>query len=95
MIQYKCKYLDLLRNCFFLGLTILSNFTNALDCVSIKNQEFKVRPEIINVNSNTPTFYPFSIKINKCRGNCNNINHPYAKIRVPDAIKDLNGNVSI
>ena len=70
----------------------LSN-VNPLECISIKNQECKVRPEIINVNSNNPIFYPFSIKINKCSGNCNNINNPYAKICVPDVIKDLNVNV--
>ena len=35
-------------------------------------------------------FYPFSIKVNKCNGNCNNINDPYARICVPDVIKDLN-----
>ena len=35
-------------------------------------------------------FYPFSIKVNKCSGNCNNINDPYAKICVPDTVKDLN-----
>ena len=56
----------------------------------MKNQEHKVRPEIINVNCRDPIFYPFSIKINKCSGNCNNINNPYAKICVPDAIKNLN-----
>ena len=31
----------------------------------MKNQECKVRPEIINVNSNEPIFYPFSIKTSK------------------------------
>ena len=56
----------------------------------MKNQECKVRPEIINVNSKNPIFYPFSIKINKCGGNCNNINNPYVKICVPDIIKNLN-----
>ena len=56
----------------------------------MKNQECKVRPEIINVNSNESVFYPFSIKSNKCSGSCNNINDPYAKICVPDIIKDLN-----
>ena len=56
----------------------------------MKNQECKIRPEIININSNSPIFYPFSIKINKCSGSCNNINNPYAKICVPDVIKDLN-----
>ena len=56
----------------------------------MKNQECKTRPQIINVNSNNPIFYPFSIKINKCSGNCNNINSPYAEICVLDVIKDLN-----
>ena len=56
----------------------------------MKNQEWKVRPEIINVNSNEPIFYPFSIKTSKCSGSCNNINNPYAKICVPDVIEDLN-----
>ena len=35
-------------------------------------------------------FYPLRVKINKCSGNCNNINDPYARICVPDVIKDLN-----
>ena len=56
----------------------------------MKNQEWRVRPEIINVNSNEPMFYPFSIKTSKRSGSCNNINNPYAKICVPDVIKDLN-----
>ena len=47
---------------------------NSLECVSIKNQECKVRLEIVNVNSNEPIFYPFSIQTSKCSGSCNNIN---------------------
>ena len=61
-----------------------------LSCISMNNQPCKPRPEIINVNSNEPIFYPFSIKTNKCSGNCNNINGTYAKICVPDVLKDLN-----
>ena len=82
---------------FFTVLTILSNFTNAiplnattLSCISMSKQECKARPEKINVNSNNPIFYPFSVKTSKCSGNCNNINDPYAKICVPDVVKDLN-----
>ena len=63
---------------------------NLLECISIKNKECKVRPEIININSNNPIFFPFSIKVNKCSGNCNSINDPYARICVPDIIKNLN-----
>ena len=46
----------------------------------MKNQECKVKPKIINVNSNEPVFYPFIIKTSQCRASCNNINDPYAKI---------------
>ena len=67
---------------------------NSLECVSMKNQECKVRPEIININSNNPIFYPFSVKTNKCSGNCNNISDPYVKICVPDVVKNLNVKVS-
>ena len=58
-------------------------------CISMNNQECKIRPEIINVNSDEPVFYPFSIKANKCDGSCNNINDPYAKMCVPDIVKNL------
>ena len=34
-------------------------------------------------------FYPFSIKVNKSSGNCNDINDPYARIWVPDIVKNL------
>ena len=35
-------------------------------------------------------FNPFGIKVNKCNGNYNNINDPYAKTVVPDIAKNLN-----
>ena len=81
---------------FLLGLAILSSsVTGALSAtplnfISLKNEECKVRPRITDINSNNPMFYPFSIKVNKCNGNCNNINDPYAKICPPDTVKDLN-----
>ena len=92
------KIFGFIKKVFFVGLTILSDFINEnslssatpLNFISMKNQECKTRPQVININSNNPIFYPFSIKINKCSGNCNNINDPYGKICVPDVIKDLN-----
>ena len=62
----------------------------SLSCISLKNQKCKLRPKIADINSNNPMFYPFSIKINKCSSSCNNINNPYAKICVPDTVKNLN-----
>ena len=58
-----------------------------LKCVSINNQKCRIRPEIIY---NEPIFYPYSIEINKCNGSCNNINNPYAKLCVPDVVKNMN-----
>ena len=63
---------------------------NPLKCVSMNNQECKVRSEIVNVNSNEPIFYPFSTKTSKCNGSCNNIIDPYAKMCVPGVVKNLN-----
>ena len=67
----------------------LSN-VNSLECVSMNNQECKIKTEIINLNTDEPMFYPYSIKINRCKGSCNTINNPYAKICVPDQIKNIN-----
>ena len=46
---------------------------NSLEWVSMNNQECKIRTKTIDVNDNEPVFYPFSIKVNKCSGNRNNI----------------------
>ena len=79
------------KKVFVLGLTVLSSsITGALNCVSVNNQIYKVRPKIVDINSNDPMFYPFSIKVNKCSGNRINVNNPYVKICVPDSVKDLN-----
>ena len=73
------KMFRFIKKCFFIGSLFLSSLvsTTPLSCISMNNQECKVRPEIINVNSNEPVFYPFSIKTSKCNGSCNNINDPY------------------
>ena len=82
------------KKAFFTGLTILSSINlltaTPLRCISMTNKECKLRPKIVNVNSDEPVFYLFSIKASKCSGSCNNINDPYAKMCVPDIIKNLN-----
>ena len=66
------------KKCFFIG-SAFSTSVNPLSCISMANNECKIRPEIVNVNSNEPVFYPFSIKTSKCSGSCYNIDEPYAK----------------
>ena len=66
---------------------------NPLKCVSMNNQECKARPKIVNINSNEPLFYSFSIKTSKCSSSCNNINDSYGKFYVPNVVENLNINV--
>ena len=89
---------EFIKKVFSTGLTLLSSVNllsatplNAIPfkCVSMTNQEYKLRSQIVNVNSYEPLFYPISIKTSKCSGNCNNINTPYANICVPGVVKIL------
>ena len=82
-----------IKKCFFTAMTFFSYIVlklNSLEYVSMNNQESKIRPEIININTSEPLFYPYSIKINRCKGSCNTVNDPYAKICVTDQIKNTN-----
>ena len=49
---------------FIIGSLFLSSLvsTTSLNCISMKNQERKVRPEIINVNSNNLYFTLLALK---------------------------------
>ena len=91
------KTLGLIKICFFAGLVFLPtlpsvNFlsTSPLSCISMNNQECKVRPRIVNVNSEDSVYFPCSIKTSKCSGDCNNINNSYAKLCVTEIVKNLN-----
>ena len=77
--------LEFIKNIFsqqkrFYSYNILN--VSFIECVSVNNQDCKIRSEIINVNTDEPMFYPYSIAISKCKGTCNTINDPYAKLYV-------------
>ena len=86
------KIFEFVKKVFFVGLTILSGFTNAnsLSCISMNNHECITRPQVVNVNGDEPVFFPFSIEASRCSGSCNNINDLYAKVCVPDVVENLN-----
>ena len=56
----------------------------------MSDQKRKLRPEIINIKSNESSFYPYSVKKSKYKGSCNNISDLYAKLCVPDVVKNMN-----
>ena len=53
------KIFGFVKKVFFIGLTILSSFTNtnSSSCISMNNQECKTRPPVINVNEDEPVFF--------------------------------------
>ena len=60
------------KKCFFTGLTFLSTLTSVnllnaipLSSISKKNQECKLRMQIVNVNGDDPLFFPINIKTSK------------------------------
>ena len=61
------KMFGFIKKVFFIGLAILLSFTNAnsLSCISMKNQECRTRPQVINVNRDEPAVFPFSIETSK------------------------------
>ena len=61
-----------------------------LECISVINEKCMSIPKIIDLNKDEPVFYPLSIKVNKCSGDCNNINDPMTKLCVPNIVKDMN-----
>ena len=56
----------------------------------MNNQKCKVRPEIININSNETLVYLYSILVNKCSGSCNDINNFRAELCIPNVVKNMN-----
>ena len=68
---------------------------NPSKCVSMKNQGYKTRTKIIDINNNVPSFYPYSIEINKYSARSNNIGDLYAKLCVPEVVKKIHKRQSI
>ena len=56
----------------------------------MNNQKYRIRPQIINVNSKESIFFSLSIKTSKGSSSCNNISNTHAKLCVPDIVKNLN-----
>ena len=61
--------LAFIKKCFFTGLAFLSTLTRIhllntvpLSCISMNNQEYKVRPQVINVNGMILFFFLLVLK---------------------------------
>ena len=90
MTQYN-KMLGFIQKYFFTGLAFLLTLkgANLLSCISMNNQECRIRLQIVNINSKESIFFLFSIKTSKCSSS-SNINNPHVKLCVFDVAKTLN-----
>ena len=67
-------------------ILVLISTANYLKCISIKNQECKVRKAIIDNDSMT---FPYKIKVDKCVGSWNDVNNRYFKVYNPEIVKSI------
>ena len=67
-------------------ILVLVSTANSLKCISLKNQECKVR-EVVVKNKYMP--FPYDFKVNSCVESCNNISNPYSKVCIADVIKNV------
>ena len=87
LINQVIKFFNVLAT---MGLGLLPIKVNSLELISMNNQKCMSGPKIMDINPNEAVFFPYSIKINKCSGSCNNINDSFAKLCVPNIIKNIN-----
>ena len=79
----------------FMGVLIrLVNTSNHTKCISLSNQKCMTQPTNINLHPNDYSqefhYYPFAVKLDRCRGNFNTLNHLSNKVCAPNKTGELN-----
>ena len=72
------------------GESLACNSEEPIKCLSLDNRPCHARPTLVSINSYEPLWYPFTVSVNKCVGNCNTIDGLYARVCVPDKVKHMN-----
>ena len=84
----------LFKKIFITSLNGLVSACNHRKCVSLSNEKCEIEPTFINLHPNKNSqefcYYPFTVKLDKCVGSCNNLNDLSNKVCVPSKTEDLN-----
>ena len=56
----------------------------------MRNRPCQPRPTLFKINSNELFYYPVTVSINRCGGNCKIIDDPCAWVCVADKVKSMN-----
>ena len=86
--------MGLIKEIFIGLLTSIVSASNHTKCVLLTNQKCMFQTTIINLYPNECCqkfhYYPFAVKLDRCRGSCNFLNDLSNKMCVPNKTEDLN-----
>ena len=92
---YQKKFIELLNvstiERFFESLVF--NPKGLIKYVSLDNRLCQARPALVNTKFDETIYYQFTVSVNKCGRICNIIDHPYARVCVPNEVKNMNAKV--
>ena len=84
---------EIIKKMFIVLLSSIVNASNHSRCVSLSNQTCMIQPTLINLHPNEYSqefhYYPFSVQLDRCVGNCNTLKNN-SKICVPNKTENLN-----
>ena len=66
------------------------NSKGNIKCVFLNNRPCQTRSTLVNINSNEPLYYLFTVSVIECGGSCNTIDDPYVRVCVPNKVKYMN-----
>ena len=72
------------------GESLTSNSEGHINFMFLNNHPYQSRPTLINLTSNEPLFYSFSVSVNKCGPRCNTSDDSYFQVCVSDKVKSMN-----
>ena len=52
--------------------------------------DYQARATLDDASYDEHLYYPFTVSVNNCGGSCNAIGDPYARICVPNRLKNVN-----
>ena len=88
----KRRCLELLSVCAIgsFGESLVSNSKGPIKCVSLSKHPCQARPTIVNINSDETLFFLFTVSGKKCNESCNTIDDLYARVCLPNKVKNMN-----
>ena len=86
--------LGIIKKMFFVLISDIVNASNNTKCILSSNHKCLIQPTLINLHPNVYSqefhYYPFSVKLDRCAGNCNTLNDLSNKVCVPNKTEGLN-----